>query len=85
MKPTKPNLLQRMKEAEAAPRLALEDVDNLCVALRKGGMMAMTGQDLVNVATSLARCEAICHQFLKAQQPAAPTPPAEKPAEPSKG
>jgi hypothetical protein len=84
MKPQKPNLLQRMKAAESAPRIQLEDVANLCIALRRGGMMAMSGQDLINVATSLARCEAVCQQFVKPQQPSAATPPAEKPAEPTK-
>lgn len=85
MKPKKPNLLQRMKEAESAPRIQLEDVANLCVALRNGGLLTLTGENLTNAAASLARCESVCQKVLGQNQQAPATPPAVKPAEPSKG
>lgn len=84
MKPQKPNLLQRMKDAESAPQVAIQDVANLIVALRRGGLLALPGPDLANVSVSLARLEAVCEQHLPKREPPQ-NQPAEKPAEPSKG
>lgn len=83
MKPKKPNIMQRLKESETEPRIEATDVANLCVALRRGGLLAMQGQDLVNVSHSLARCEAVCSQLIKppeqsARQQSPPAKPAEK-------
>lgn len=70
MKPQKPNLLQRMKAAESAPTIQVEDVANLVVALRRGGLLALPGPDLAAVSQSLARLEAICERY--APRPIAP-------------